>query len=225
MKKNRFAALLLALGLLTQLHSAYLETHEPVLPATPPFSEPTSAPDSGQIASRLLVPRGFTNDPSAFGYLLNGPLEVVPIAQQTAISDGQASVAMAINCLTGKSLNDKDIDKVYGYELLRALREECAEVGLNWKDGGEIGPNAWELVEHKVEIEKLPVILAVNGPEFSVNGRGHIVLISGVQGDKVTFADPATGTTRTSTRQHINDAPQHPQGNFIFYADRELDAR
>ena len=41
------------------------------------------------------------------------------------------------------------------------------------------------------------------------------------KGDKVTFADPATGTIRTTTKQAMNDAPPHPQGNFIFYALKE----
>lgn len=208
---NRLAALLLAVGLCSQLHFVYRETHEPVLP-NPELAQPTQA-------------RGFTSDPSALGPPGEGPLKVIPIAQHTGDSNGQASVAMAINCLTGQSLDDNDIDKAYGYELLRALREECAGVGLNWKDGGEIGPGAWDLLEHKVEVEKLPVILAVNGPEFSVNGRGHIILICAVGKEKVTFADPATGTMRTTTRANLNAAPSHPQGNFIFYAERELDTR
>ncbi|MBX3171368.1 MAG: hypothetical protein KF760_28420 [Candidatus Eremiobacteraeota bacterium] len=193
--KNRFAALLLAVGLFNQLHSLCLETYEPVLPALK-VAEPAS------------------------------PLGVVPIAQQTGYSDGQATVAMAINCLTGKNLDENDIDKKYGYELLSALREECASAGLNWQDGGEIGPDKWEMIEHKILNEKLPVVLALNGPEFSVDPRrGHIVLVCGLEGDKVTYADPATGTLRTTTRSNINNALQHPQGNFIFYADRELDIR
>jgi len=214
---NRLAALLLAAGLLAQLHSVYQQTHEPVLPLVESYA---AEPEPQLAENHLLTARGFTCDPSDFGEAAPGRLEVTPIAQHTGDSEGQASVAMAINCLTGKNLDDNDIQDKYGYELLRALREECAPAGLNWADGGEIGPEKWELVEHKVRNEHTPVVLALNGPEFSVSGRGHIVLLCGVDGDKVTFADPATGTLRTTTRQNINHAPQHPQGNFIFYADR-----
>ena len=202
---NRLAALLLAAGLLAQTSSIYQQTHEPVLQ----METPTPTPQQTHL------------DPAAFGAPADDPLAVVPIAQETGDSAGQTSVAMAINCLTGKQLDGERIYREYGYELLRALREECADVGLDWRDGGEIGPDRWELVEHKVNQEQLPVILALNGPEFSVNGRGHIVLVCKVEGEKVTFADPATGTMRTTTRSNINRAPSHPQGNFLFYAQRD----
>lgn len=176
---------------------------------------------SGEAAStKLLNSRGYNFDPSAFGAARSGNLNVTPLAQNTSDSCGQTSVAMSINALTGKNLNDNDINAKYGYELLRALKEETADAGYTWKDGGEIRPDCWELLEHKVNNEKTPVVVALNGPEFSASGRGHIVTITKIEGDKVTFADPATGTTRTTTKQNMNNAPSHPQGNFIFYADR-----
>ncbi len=184
-------------------------------------STPKKPGPSGTAAqNHLLTARGFTSDPSAFGSIRTGSLNVTPIAQQTGDSCGQTSVAMSINALTGKNLNDNDINAKYGYELLRALKDETAEAGYTWKDGGEINSNCWELLEHKVNNEKTPVVVALNGPEFSASGRGHIVTITKIDGDKVTFADPATGTTRTTTKQNMNNAPSHPQGNFIFYADR-----
>lgn len=198
---NRLASFLLAAGLLAQVHSVYLQAHEPVLPLV-------------ESRAPAISPRTMAVDPAPSG------LEVTPLAQQTSGSQGQACVAMAVNFLTGKKLDENDINAKYGYELLRALRQECAEVGYDWKDGGEVGPDCWELIEHKVQNEQSPVLLALNGPEFSPSGRGHIVLVSKVEGEKVTFADPATGTFRSSTRGQINAAPQHPQGNFIFYADR-----
>ena len=197
---NRLAALLLAAGLLAQASSIYQQTHEPVLPLATVTPTPRPAP-------------------SAFGEPAEEPEVVMPIPQQTGDSAGQTAVAIAVNCLTGKHLDGEDIYHAYGYELLRALREECP--GLQWLDGGESGPDRWELVEHKVNVEGLPVILALNGPEFSVSGRGHIVLVCKVEGEKVTFADPATGNMRTSTRSNINQAPAHPQGNFFFYARRD----
>lgn len=174
-----------------------------------------------EVASNhLLNQRGYNFDPSSFGTARTGALNVTPLAQNTGDSCGQTSVAMSINALTGKNLNDNDINSKYGYELLRALKDETAEAGYTWKDGGEINSNCWELLEHKVNNEKTPVVVALNGPEFSASGRGHIVTITKIDGDKVTFADPATGTIRTTTKQNMNNAPSHPQGNFIFYADR-----
>jgi predicted double-glycine peptidase len=176
---------------------------------------------SPEVASNhLLNSRGYNIDPSAFGSARAGALNVTPLAQNTGDSCGQTSVAMSINALTGKNLNDNDINNKYGYELLRALKEETADAGYTWKDGGEIKADCWELLEHKVNNEKTPVVVALNGPEFSASGRGHIVTITKIDGDKVTFADPATGTTRTTTKQNMNNAESHPQGNFIFYADR-----
>lgn len=179
-----------------------------------------AGPSGDAAATKLLNSRGYNFDPSSFGAARSGNLNVTPLAQNTSDSCGQTSVAMSINALTGKNLNDNDINAKYGYELLRALKDETAEAGYTWKDGGEIRPDCWELLEHKVNNEKTPVVVALNGPEFSASGRGHIVTITKIEGDKVTFADPATGTTRTTTKQNMNNAPSHPQGNFIFYADR-----
>ena len=216
---NRLALTVISLGLICQLHSVYQESCEPVLEL--PTPTPQAMPNQ-QASNHLLTARSFHSDPTAFGVRAKNSsrLKVTPLAQHRGDSQGQCSVAMAINCLTGKNLDDMDIDARYGSELLRALREECAPADYTWKDGGEIGPEAWELIEHKIEIEDTPIVLALNGPEFSASGRGHIVLVCGLNGDKVTFADPATGTTRTTTRHNINSAPSHPQGNFIFFADR-----
>lgn len=183
-----------------------------------------AAPGKGNspelAAQHLANARGPYFDPSAFGRTRDGSLNVTPLAQNTGDSCGQTSVAMSINALTGKNLNDNDINAKYGYELLNALKSETAEAGYTWKDGGEINSNCWELIDHKVNNEKTPVVVALNGPEFSPSGRGHIVTITKTDGDKVTFADPATGTVRTTTKQNMNAAPSHPQGNFIFYADK-----
>ena len=47
------------------------------------------------------------------------------------------------------------------------------------------------------------------------------VTITKVEGNTVHFADPANGTMRTTTKDRMNNAPSHPDGNFIFYATRE----
>lgn len=196
--KNRLGTLLLTAGLLVQFHTVYQQIYRPTSPPAQISLDPAE-PES----------------PDRLG--------VCPLAQQTSDSSGQTVVAMAINSLTGQHLDDKNINDRYGYELLPALREQCAPCGLNWRDAGEIAPDKWALIEHKILEERLPVILALNGPEFSVNGRGTIVLLCGLEGERVTLADPATGTFRITTRANINAAPSHPQGNFIFVAERSQD--
>ncbi|MDQ7825621.1 MAG: papain-like cysteine protease family protein [Candidatus Eremiobacteraeota bacterium] len=143
------------------------------------------------------------------------------LAQNNSISCGQTSVAMAVNSLTGKNLVDSDIDAKYGFGLLQALNGESQGAGITWRDGGTVSAGAWSLIEQKVNNEKMPVIVALNGPEFSPSGRGHIVTITKVEGDTVTFADPASGTMKTTTKDAMNNAPSHPDGNFIFYGSRE----
>jgi hypothetical protein len=64
------------------------------------------------------------------------------------------------------------------------------------------------------------VIVALNGPEFSPSGRGHIVTITKVLGETVDYADPASGGIRTTSRTAMNQAPQHPDGNFVFVASK-----
>lgn len=160
-------------------------------------------------------------DPSMFGPARAGSVNVVPLAQNNSISCGQTSVAMAVNALTGKNLRDYDVNSRYGFELLNALNAESASAGFKWRDGGEVGPGAWELIDHKVNQEKTPVIVALNGPEFSPSGRGHIVTILRTDGDTVTYADPADGQVKTTTKNAMNTAASHPDGNFIFYAQRE----
>lgn len=161
-------------------------------------------------------------DPSSFGAAVNGSLNVAPLAQNNGVSCGQTSVAMAVNALTGQHLTDNDINSKYGFELLNGLNAETKAAGYQWKDGGDLSATSWDLIDHKVNNEKTPVIVALNGPEFSPSGHGHIVTIVKTEGDTVTFADPATGTLRTTTKQNMNNAPSHPDGNFVFYANREI---
>jgi hypothetical protein len=150
----------------------------------------------------------------------SGASPVQPLAQSNGISCGQTSVAMCINSLTGQSLTDVDVDQKYGFGLLNALKSESAKAGYDWSDKGNLTADSWATIDRKVNQEKLPVVVALNGPEFSPSGRGHIVTIVKTEGDTVTFADPATGTLRTTTKQSMQNAPSHPDGNFVFVADR-----
>ncbi len=145
---------------------------------------------------------------------------VVPLAQSNNISCGQTSVAMCLNSLTGKNLTDMDIDADYGFHLLTALKTESRSSGYDWSDAGNIDASSWSTIDRKVNQEKLPVIVALNGPEFSPSGMGHIVTIVKTEGETVTYADPADGTLKTTTKSNMQNAPSHPDGNFIFVADR-----
>lgn len=147
--------------------------------------------------------------------------KLAPLPQNNNISCGQTSVAMSVNALTGKNLRDYDVDARYGFRLLDALNGESKEAGYRWRDAGNMSTNSWDLIDQKVNDEGLPVIVALNGPEFSPSGRGHIMTIVSTDGDKVTYADPATGGLRTTTKQRMSEASSHPDGNFVFVADQD----
>jgi len=151
----------------------------------------------------------------------SGPgANVTPLAQSNGVSCGQTSVAMCLNSLTGSSLNDMDIDTHYGFQLLEALKNESRPAGYDWRDAGNISADSWSFIDRKVNQEKLPVIVALNGPEFSPSGRGHIVTIMKTTEDTVTYADPADGKVKTTNKQNMVNAPSHPDGNFLFVADK-----
>ena len=151
----------------------------------------------------------------------SGPgADVTPLAQSNSVSCGQTSVAMCLNSLTGGNLTDMDIDTHYGFRLLDALKNESRPAGYDWQDAGNINADSWSMIDKKVNQEKLPVIVALNGPEFSPSGRGHIVTIVKTDGDNVTYADPANGQLKTTKKSNMVNASSHPDGNFLFVADR-----
>jgi hypothetical protein len=127
---------------------------------------------------------------------------------------------MGINALTGKTLTDRDIDAGYGFQLLRALNEECKKVGYRWRDGGNFTPKCWPALEKRLNKERTPVLIGLNGPTFSPSGRGHIVTLLSIDGQKVRYADPADGRIKVTSRKAIEQAPPHRDGKFFFYAAR-----
>jgi hypothetical protein len=127
---------------------------------------------------------------------------------------------MAVNALTGKSLTDRDINRKYGFSLLQALNGESKSQGYSWRDGGNFKRQSWPLLEKKLNGDKTPVLMGLNGPNFSRSGRGHIVTLLSVEGDKVRYADPADGKIKVTTKRAIETAPPHPDGKFMFYAAR-----
>ncbi len=149
----------------------------------------------------------------------NAGAKVKPLAQSNGSSCGQTSVAMCVNALTGKKLTDRDINGRYGFGLLNALNSESRSAGYKWSDGGNFTAKNWPALEKRLNKEKTPVMIGLNG-EFSPSGRGHIVTLLSVDGDKVTYADPANGKIKTTTKKAIEQAPPHPDGKFFFYASK-----
>lgn len=137
---------------------------------------------------------------------------VHPFVQGDGDNCGKTSAAMAINAITGSNLTDFDLPE--GCSLLSELNRHTQDKGLQWNDVN-LNPDNWQKIEAAVG-QGLPVVVGLNG-EFSHTGRGHIVTIVGIEGDKVTYADPATGSLRETTRQRMLDAEQYPQGSFIMY--------
>ena len=120
----------------------------------------------------------------------------------------------------GTELNDLDIDRLYGFQLLQALKRECREFGYDWRDAGNINTDSRELLTPLLD-SGLPVILALNG-SFDPGGhnRGHIVLLESTSGEKVTYVDPWDGQSKTTTWTALCEAPSHPDGNFLFVPER-----
>lgn len=149
--------------------------------------------------------------------------QVKPLSQSNSISCGQTSCAMAVNWLMNRNLTDRDFDARYGFNLLRGMNVEC-KGKYNWKDLGNFSPDKWADLDHRLQ-NGLVVIIGLNGPVFSPSGHGHIVLLTKIDGEKVTFCDPNANNVdgklvRTVTKKQIEDAKPHPQGKFIFACDK-----
>ena len=143
------------------------------------------------------------------------------VVQSNAIASGQACVAMAVNRLTCSQLQDRDIDRLYGFQLLEALKKETASRGCDWRDAGDIDADSRRFLTPILE-QGLPVILALNGPfDPSGQNRGHIVLLESTDGDEVTYVDPWDGKRKKTTWVALAEAPAYPDGNFLFVPYRE----
>ena len=88
-----------------------------------------------------------------------------------------------------------------------------------WVDGGNFSATTSPKVVLLLK-EHLPVIIGLNGPFFSPSGRGHIITLVAIEHDQITYADPATGTLRTTDPTTILLAPPHPDGKFLFYPQK-----
>lgn len=142
---------------------------------------------------------------------------VKPQAQSNSISCGQCAAAMAINTLAGKDLRDTDFNARYGFSLLLGLQQECPD--HRWRDAGDLSPQLWPEILNSLA-DGCPALIGLNGPGFSPSGRGHIVLIVGLEADKVIFADPAIGRFDSCRRSDMEQCRPHPDGKFVFLARR-----
>ncbi len=178
---------------------------------------PAWAPAPGWVGEGQAAPRPeVRKKPSAGKPSASRALAVKPEAQPDEWACGQTSVAMTLRFLTGKSWTGSKVASRYGYGLREALNRETHSLGLSWEDKN-FSPKLWKTMEEKLKLGR-PVIMGLNGPNFSPSGRGHIVTITGIQGDKVTFVDPAKGKVRTLPKSAFEKAPGHPDGKFVFFA-------
>ncbi len=143
------------------------------------------------------------------------------VKQSNSVSCGQASVAMAINRISHSRLTDRDIDRLYGFQLLKALKKESLPWGYDWRDAGDVNADSRQLLTPLLK-QGLPVIIALNG-SFDPSGhdRGHIVVLESTEGEEVTYVDPWDGERKRSTWEALAKAPAHPDGNFIFVPFQE----
>ena len=180
-----------------------------------------------------LMPDPFRPKPAAAASSKPFRINLKPMKQSNDWSCGQTSVAMAVRKLTGRNIDDKYIDAKYGLGLLHALQSETGKHGYTWKDREFIPSRArssadrrkaadqsWKQIDKRLRLGR-PVLMGMNGPKFSPSGRGHIITLLGINGDKVTFADPADGKIRTLSKRDFENSPGHPDGKFVFYADRD----
>lgn len=212
-------ALILLSSLLNMIES--MMGAECPVPWTPNFGDTPSRPSSPQKTK--VRPAGTKPGSARIVRSSNsgadGGAKVRPLAQSNGVSCGQTSVAMCVNSLTGKKLTDQDIHAKYGFGLLSALNGESRGSGYTWSDAGDLSAKSWPTLEKKLNQEKTPVMIGLNG-QFSPSGRGHIVTLLSIEGEKVTYADPADGKIKTTTKQAIEKAPPHPDGKFLFVANK-----
>lgn len=136
--------------------------------------------------------------------------------QHTPTSCGQASVALAISLLTGKVVSDYNIS-------LNLLGELNAGTRETWADR-DFSTGYWGAIERSTAAG-YPVIIGLNTP-FSPTGRGHIMLIIGVNGKEVIYHDPNGGEIKTTSKSQIeNAAPRFDGGRWakwIFIRNKFL---
>lgn len=140
--------------------------------------------------------------------------------QTTDSSCGLSSAATARSIITGKLLRDYDMPTYGGQLSLFAALP-------GWSDP-DFSSSYWPNIEKSINAG-YPVVIGLNGLPFSSTGRGHIVLIVGIEGDTVFYHDPngnAAGNGASpsgldvnvfkASKSLFNSQHGHPQGKFLF---------
>ena len=137
------------------------------------------------------------------------------VEQTDAISSGQASVACALNWLSGQSTYTvASIESKYGFGLMNALKAESLSLNVDWRDAGNFSNEIWPEIEQTLQLHR-PVLLAFAGAAPDERS-GKIVVLIGSDGDTLRYFDPSNGEIVKIHRQALIDAPSHPDGNFVF---------
>lgn len=158
------------------------------------------------------------------GVMLEG---VRAMQQHDRSACGRTAVAVALNYITH---SNKFNSRNTSYSLEAELENHS---GISWdcrsivpktpKKPYDDWPVNWDLIEESLRAG-YPVVIGLNSP-FSPTGRGHILTICGIDGDKVTYADSNGGKIKTTTKQAMQNSRAYPGGKFCFIPSRIIQAK
>jgi spore coat assembly protein SafA len=142
-------------------------------------------------------------------------------ARVRSVGCGITSATMAINGLTGKNMTPDQFYNQHGFYLTGGMQA----AGLKVTDMSDLHTGnmntqdkAWDVFKNATSSGKV-VMFAANGQPFTSGSYGHIMLAtatSSANGErKLTFNDPATGTSRTVDFSTLWNAREHTEGNFV----------
>ena len=142
-------------------------------------------------------------------------------AKVRSVGCGITSATMAINGLTGKNMTPDQFYNQHGFYLTGGMQA----AGLKVTDMSDLHTGnmntqdkAWDVFKNATSSGKV-VMFAANGQPFTNGSYGHIMLAtatSSANGErKLTFNDPATGTSRTVDFSTLWNAREHTEGNFV----------
>lgn len=142
-------------------------------------------------------------------------------AKVRSVGCGITSATMAINGLTGKNMTPDQFYNKHGFYLtggMQAAGLKVTEMSDLHSGNMNTQDKAWNVFKDATSSGKV-VMFAANGQPFTNGSYGHIMLAtatSTVDGErKLTFNDPATGTSRTVDFSTLWNARAHTEGNFV----------
>jgi spore coat assembly protein SafA len=142
-------------------------------------------------------------------------------AKVRSVGCGITSATMAINGLTGKNMTPDQFYNKHGFYLtggMQAAGLKVTEMSDLHSGNMNTQDKAWDVFKNATRSGKV-VMFAANGQPFTSGSYGHIMLAtatSSANGErKLTFNDPATGTSRTVDFSTLWNARSHTEGNFV----------